>query len=542
MPQILATVNDKLSVYLETIGSMIETVPGGAILLRYIKSSHKNDPIRTVLEILLLIFAFKYFTASKYEVKKKDFVNLGANEIDELVDDWSPEPLVPAVGEQEAWKLAKIPVVHSAISTKVCLADHPDKELVNFASNNFLNLGLNEKVIEGAAEVIRNNGVGACGPPNFYGNQDIHIELEYDLADFFQTKSAVLYGQDFATAGSVVPSFVKRGDTIVVDAGINLAIQKALQISRANIHYYNHNDLEHLEEILIDLKENYFYNEKPISRKFIVTEGLFEKTGDFSDLSKIVELKEKYKFRLFLDESLSLGVLGKTGRGLAEHYNIPRTKIDITIGSMANSLGSSGAFCVGDEVMGIHQRIGSLAYCFSASLPPYVARASSVSLSLINELNSKKESKLTKKLNDNSIYLNSLVKKDTKVNSFFTIISHELSPILHLRIKDELRIEKFKFPNSYTGKGSIIEFKNKKGQSDKFIKELNEEEQILQKIIDSCVSEGVLITRSIYSIEQENTPLIPHLKICMNVEFSKKEIESAYKVISNSISKVFNDL
>lgn len=531
------TASDVITKYLSILLSYLDSVPGGPIISRYIKSSHKNDPIRTLFEIALLGFAIKYFTTAKYERNKKDYVKLKKAEVDELIDDWIPEPLVQTVELKEQWRLDSIPIVDGPIDTKIKLVGD-DKEYLNFASNNFLNFGVNQIVKDGCSEVIHSNGVGACGPPNFYGNQDIHIKLEADLANFFGTESAVLYGQDFCTAGSVLPSFLKRGDYVVADASCNVAIQKALLLSRCEIYWFNHNDTEHLEQIMQDLYENVFKYEKPISRKFIVTEGLFANIGDYPNLPKLIELKKKYKWRLFLDESFSLGVLGKTGKGLSEHFNIERKEVDITIGSMANAFCSSGAFCIGDRVMSYHQRIGSMAYCFSASLPAYVARATSIGIELLNESIDEKngESTIIKKLHSNNKILYDLFAKDRKLSKLIKITSTSESPVLQLQIEPSLR-DFLKLPTSYTGAGSEIEYRNKKGISDKFVETFNNEELLFQKIINDAKKEGILISRSMFTIEQESLPLIPHLKIFSNVDFTETEITKAYQIISKVLIK-----
>lgn len=539
---ILATVGATIETALHHTVPYVEAVPGGPIVVRYIRSSHRDDPVRTILELALLVFAIRYFTTSRSSVKKKDFVKLSEREIDDLVDDWEPEPLVVAVDEKEQWKLDALRTVEGAVASHIKL-EGDESTLINAASLNFLDLGLDKQMITNSKETIRNTGVGACGPPNFYGNQDIHVKLENDLAKFFGAEGAVLYGQDFTTAGSVLPSFLKRGDYIVCDSSCNLAIQKALSLTRSNVFWFKHNDYEDLEKILKDLKKEYFKNEKPISRKFIITEGLFATVGDSPDLSKLVELKEKYKFRLFIDETLSAGVLGKTGRGLAEMYNIPRSKIDITICSMANAFCSSGAFCVGDSVMTYHQRIGSLAYCFSASLPPYTARATSTALDIIDQQIDPKtgESKIVKTLRSKSALLHKLFTSDKTLAKLVKITSTPESAILHMFIAPELR-EKLGLPLAYTGSGSEMELRNRKGVSDKLIDSLNNEEYLLQEIIYGAQEHGVVIARSTYTWSQEIAPLIPGLKISVNAGLTDKDVEKVHKVVSKEVVKSLKGL
>lgn len=526
---------------LVTAGTYMEKVPGGSIVVRYIKSSHRNDPIRTLLELGLLVFAIRYFTTSRSSVKKKGFVKLTQAEVDDLCEDWEPEPLAVPVDEREQWQLDSIPVNEAAIVAHVKLQGYDNKKMINAATLNFLDLGSNEYIKHEVQKVIRNTGVGACGPPNFYGNQDIHIKLENDLAQFFGSEGCVLYGQDFTTAGSVLPSFLKRGDFVVADANCNLAIQKALQLSRANVYWYKHNDMEDLERIMFALRDDFFRYEKPLSRKFIVTEGLFANVGDYPDLNKVIQLKEKFKFRIFLDESLSFGVLGKSGRGLPEHFGIPRSKIDISIASMANAFNSSGAFCIGDKVMSYHQRIGSLAYCFSASLPPYTARATSLALELINKDREYGESPLMSKLHKYSGQLYDSFTNDKKLEKLVIIRSARESSVLHLQIHPDIRL-RLGLPLSYTGSGSEMEKRVKKGYSDKFIESLNNEQFLLQSVVNQCLKQGVVVMRPAYSWAQEIAPLVPHLRVSVNVGLSEKEVKEIHKVVSNAIQNVIKDI
>ena len=100
---------------------------------------------------------------------------------------------------------------------------------------------------------LRKYGVGSCGPPGFYGTLDVHIELEKAIANFLNVDSAIIYSQGFSCISSAIPAFAKRGDFVVVDESVGLAIQKGVQISRSNISYFKHNDMKDLENILIKI-------------------------------------------------------------------------------------------------------------------------------------------------------------------------------------------------------------------------------------------------------------------------------------------------
>lgn len=183
----------------------------------------------------------------------------------------------------------------------------------------------------------------------------MHIQLEQDIADFLGTEASILYSQALSTISSVIPAFCKRGDIIVADRGVNFAIQKGLQISRCTVRWYDHNDLKSLEHVLESVEKERRKKRGPLTRRFIVTEGIFDVDGAISDLPKLVELKSKYKYRLILDESVSFGSVGRTGRGLTELYNVPASQVDMLVGSVANGLTSCGGFCAGSSIVVKHQ-------------------------------------------------------------------------------------------------------------------------------------------------------------------------------------------
>lgn len=144
----------------------------------------------------------------------------------------------------------------------------------------------NENLKEKAVQTLRTYGVGPCGPPGFYGTQDVHVKTEADIASFLGTPACIIYAQAFSTISSVIPAFSKRGDIIVADNAVNLAIRKGLEISRSTVRWYQHNDMDDLERVLQRIVKE--QSKKPLTRRFIVTEGLFENVGDVVNLPKVV--------------------------------------------------------------------------------------------------------------------------------------------------------------------------------------------------------------------------------------------------------------
>lgn len=162
---------------------------------------------------------------------------------------------------------------------------------------------------------------GLTSSPWLVGFKDAHNEFERSLAAFLGQPSAILCAQDFACVTSVIPSFAKRGDYLIVDSLVNFAVLKGCQVSRSIIRFYKHGDMSSLEQVLESVDREARRKDK-LTRRFIVTEGLFEYDGWICNLERIVALKKKYKARLILDESYSLGVLGATGRGVTELWGV----------------------------------------------------------------------------------------------------------------------------------------------------------------------------------------------------------------------------
>jgi serine palmitoyltransferase len=158
--------------------------------------------------------------------------------------------------------------------------------VTNLASYNFYNFVANETLKEKAIQTLRTYGVGPCGPPGFYGTQDVHMKTEADVAAHLGMPACIIYAQSFSTVSSVIPSFSKRGDIIVADRAVNFSLRKGIQISRSTVRWYEHNDMEDLERVLKQITKE--QQKKPLTRRFIITEGIFENVGDVSDLPKLV--------------------------------------------------------------------------------------------------------------------------------------------------------------------------------------------------------------------------------------------------------------
>ncbi|MCJ1274083.1 serine palmitoyltransferase component [Puttea exsequens] len=498
-----------LNYILDEVSIQFHKVPGSAILLRYIRSSYQNDPVRSAVELFLVLFAISYLTSPKYSTQKKSYVKLSDEEIDELVDDWTPEPLVAPQTPFEEAENEKRPIIVGPTGPKSKLSN--GRTVTNLASYNFYNLVANETLKEKAIQVLRTYGVGPCSPPGFYGTQDVHIKTEADIAQHLGTLACIVYAQAFSTISSVIPAFSKRGDIIVADKAVNFAIRKGIQISRSTVRWYEHNDVEDMERVLEKVVRE--QRKKPLTRRFIVTEGLFENVGDMLDLPKIIELKLRYKFRLILDETWSFGVLGRTGRGITEQQNVDAQEVDMIVGSLAGPLCAGGGFCAGSDEIVEHQRISASAYTFSAALPAMLATTASEVLSMLQT----SPDMLTPVRENIKAMWAQLDPRSDWVNCQ----SAPENPIMLLVLKPEIVASK---------RLSIVD-----------------QEQLLQEVVDETLSNGVLITRlksmprAVNATSKEvGWELQPALKVCITSGLSRKETERAGITIRHAVTKVVN--
>lgn len=181
----------------------------------------------------------------------------------------------------------------------------------------------------------------------------------------------------YSAVAGVIPAFCKRNDIIVIDEGACFAIQRGAILSRSRIFKFKHNDIQSLKKALEEINLEEASKKSMLTRRFIITEGLFTNHGTISPLPDIVKICKEYKWRLILDESQSFGTLGENGYGAAEHWKIPkedRANI-IFVGSLSAALGSAGGFTAGNKQVIEHQVLSNQAYCYSASLPAIFATA-----------------------------------------------------------------------------------------------------------------------------------------------------------------------
>lgn len=273
---------------------------------------------------------------------------------------WFPEPLAPKISQTQANLLA--------MASATAAESRMSRDFRIFDPLGYISRPLD--VAQQAAEATLDlYGFGACGPRGFYGTTKPHLELEEAIAMHLGVEAAILYSASVATASSVLPALVQRCDRVIVDSGVSVGIKAGLRLCRAEVSWVPHCDLQAIETVLYREAQAQ-RNKKPQQRIFIVVEALCQRTGCLTPLAQLLDLKKKYGALLVLDESVSTGVLGETGRGLCELSGVDSANIDAIIGSLEHSAAGVGGFCAGRRGLVEHQRLAGAGYCFSASSPP----------------------------------------------------------------------------------------------------------------------------------------------------------------------------
>lgn len=266
------------------------------------------------------------------------------------------------------------------------------KEVINLSSNNYLGLANNPRLKKAALEALEKWGVGAGAVRTIIGNMSIHEELEKKLAEFKHVEAVLVFQSGFTANAGAIPSVVDKGDVIISDELNHASIIDGCRLSRADVIRYKHSDMKDLERVINEVKDNY-------NTKLIITDGVFSMDGDIAKLPEIVELAEKYGCLTYVDDAHASGVLGRSGRGSADHFGL-HGRVDIQIGTLSKAIGVVGGYVAGNKNLIEWLNHRGRPFLFSTAAPPSVAAACLEAINILSE-----SSELTDKLWDNARYL-----------------------------------------------------------------------------------------------------------------------------------------
>lgn len=290
--------------------------------------------------------------------------------------------------------------------------------VIMLGSNSYLNLSTHPQVMEGARQALEKFGYGMGAVSNYAGITDIHKELEARIAKFYGTEDCIVFPSGYGANVGIVSAICGKNDVIINDAANHASIFDGNILSGAEVKVFPHADMKGLERILSRLPE-----EK--TGRLIITDGVFSMDGDMAPLDKIVELAQKYKCRIMVDDAHGVGVVGPTGRGTAEHFGV-MDKIDLHVGMLSKGPGGLGGYCAASRQIVQYLRLYARSYFFSTALPASVAGGLNEVFKLLESDNAGR-----KELWENTNYL----KKRLSEKGFD--IGHSTSAVVPVMIYDE---------------------------------------------------------------------------------------------------------
>ncbi|MDA8091855.1 MAG: pyridoxal phosphate-dependent aminotransferase family protein [Nitrospiraceae bacterium] len=247
------------------------------------------------------------------------------------------------------------------------------KKMIMVGSNNYLGLTNHPKVKEAAIEAIRKYGSGCAGSRFLNGTLDIHVALEDKLARFMRKEAALVFSTGFQVNLGVISALCSKDDIVVIDKMDHASIIDGCRLSYSEVKKFRHNEMDDLERVL---------NASQGSAALVVVDGVFSMEGDIARLPNIVSAAHRHGARVMVDDAHGIGVLGRTGRGTAEHFGL-ENEVDLIMGTYSKSLASIGGFIAGPDEVIHYIKHFARSLIFSASPPPASVAAVSAALDII---------------------------------------------------------------------------------------------------------------------------------------------------------------
>ncbi len=290
------------------------------------------------------------------------------------------------------------------------------QKTLQFASNNYLGLANHPEVKYAAQKAIEKFGVGAAASRLISGTSTPHHDLELALAQFTKSEAGLTFSSGYATNLGVIPQLTKPGGLILADRLCHASLIDACRLSRATLRIFRHNDLEHIQTLLMKRPAN--------QPTLLVTEGVFSMDGDLAPLKALSRLAEEFEALLLVDDAHGTGIMGPTGRGSLEHWGIESANV-FHMGTLSKALGTSGGFIAGTKDFIAYLINTSRSFIYSTAPPPAMAAAAQTAIHLIQQ----EPERRTR-----------LWKNREKMHQGLSLIGYQLtkteSPILPIIVKD----------------------------------------------------------------------------------------------------------
>ena len=307
---------------------------------------------------------------------------------------------------------------------------HEGRTLINYGSFDYLCLNQEPAVAEAAKAAIEELGTSVTASRLVSGERRLHQILEKTLAELYHADDCITYCQGHATNVSTIGLLMTPDDLIVYDDLMHNSGILGARLSRATSIAFRHNNLNDLEKVLAEHRSKH-------KNALVLTEGLYSMDGDFPDLPRIIEIKKRFGCWLMIDEAHSLGVLGKTGRGIAEHYGVDPREVDIWMGVISKTLVSCGGFICGNKDLIEILKYHSPSFVYTVGLPPPATAAALAALEVI-----KSDPARIRRLHENGQLFVQEAKKaglDTMTSAGYSIVPIMIGcPIRAVRLTERL--------------------------------------------------------------------------------------------------------
>ena len=257
--------------------------------------------------------------------------------------------------------------------TEVEMGGH---KVLMFGSNAYTGLTGDQRIIDKAKEALDKYGTGCAGSRFLNGTLDLHIQLEKEIAQFIGKDDCLCFSTGFSVNQGVIPALLSKDDFVICDDRDHASIVDGRRLAFAKQLHYKHNDMADLERVLQKLPQE--------AVKLIVVDGVFSMEGDLAKLPEIIELKKKYNCSVMVDEAHGIGVFGKQGRGVCDHFGLTKD-VDLIMGTFSKSLASIGGFIAADSDTINWLRHTCRTYIFSASNTPAATAAAMEALHIIQQ-------------------------------------------------------------------------------------------------------------------------------------------------------------
>jgi len=309
------------------------------------------------------------------------------------------------------------------------------------SSYNYLGFAQSEgPCADHVEEIVRKYGMSTSSPRALAGTNDLHIDLEDQVARFVGKESAMVFSMGFQTNATAFPALVGKGCLVISDELNHASIRFGARLSGAMIEMFKHNDVKDLERLLREaISQGQPRTHRPWKKILLVVEGLYSMEGTMCNLPGILALKKKYKFNLFVDEAHSIGALGPRGRGVCDYFGIDPSEVDILMGTLTKSFGANGGYIAADKSIIDKLRVSNAGSIYGEAPSPLVVAQISTALKIITgEIAPGQGQERLERLAFNSRYLRLGLKR-----LGFIVYGHDDSPIIPLLLYNPAKMPAF---------------------------------------------------------------------------------------------------